>query len=67
MAAAVAQELIELNGATVDHMAQIPIVALSADAFAEDVRRAHSVGMNDHMSKPLDVDTFVRMLRKWVS
>ena len=48
-------------------MGQIPIVALSADAFAEDVRHARSAGMNDHMSKPLEIETLVRMLKKWVS
>ena len=49
-------------------MGQIPIVALSADAFAEDVRHARSAGMNDHMSKPLEIGTLVRMLeRKWVN
>ncbi|WP_449138332.1 response regulator [Slackia sp.] len=44
----------------------IPIVALSANAFAEDIRRARSAGMSDHMAKPLEIDTFIRMLRKWV-
>lgn len=48
-------------------MGQIPIVALSADAFAEDVRHARSAGMNDHMSKPLEIETLVRMLKKWVN
>ena len=47
-------------------MGEIPIVALSADAFAEDVRHAKSVGMNDHMSKPLEIETLVRMLQKWM-
>ena len=47
-------------------LAQIPIIALSADAFAEDVKRTRSVGMNDHMAKPLEIDTLVRMLKKWV-
>lgn len=48
-------------------MGEIPIVALTADAFAEDIRHARSAGMNDHMSKPLEIDTLVRMLQKWVS
>ena len=47
-------------------MGEIPIIALSADAFAEDVKRTRSVGMNDHMAKPLEIDTLVRMLKKWV-
>ncbi|WP_165045753.1 hybrid sensor histidine kinase/response regulator [Adlercreutzia sp. ZJ138] len=48
-------------------LADIPIVALSADAFAEDIRQAHASGMNDHMAKPLEIDTLVHMLRKWMS
>lgn len=47
-------------------MGEIPIVALTADAFAEDIRRAHSAGMNDHMSKPLEIEMFVHMLQKWM-
>lgn len=47
-------------------MGEIPIVALSADAFAEDIRHAKSSGMNDHMSKPLEIETLVRMLKKWM-
>ncbi len=47
-------------------LADIPIVALSADAFAEDIRHAHAAGMNDHMSKPLEIETLVRMLKKWM-
>lgn len=54
------------NGKTRPDLAEIPIVALSADAFAEDVRHAHSAGMNDHMPKPLEINTLVRMLRKWM-
>ena len=47
-------------------MGEIAIVALTADAFAEDIRRSRNAGMNDHMSKPLEIDTLVRMLQKWM-
>ena len=30
----------------------IPIISLSADAFTEDIRRAYASGMNDHVSNP---------------
>ena len=45
---------------------QIPIVAMTANAFAEDVQAAKTVGMNEHIAKPLDLDTLVRTLKKWL-
>ncbi len=44
----------------------IPIIALSADAFSEDVKHAKSSGMNAHMSKPLEIDTLVSVLGTWM-
>ena len=34
--------------------ANIPIIAVTANAFGEDVRRAHEEGMNAHIAKPID-------------
>ena len=36
--------------------AEIPIIALSANAFEEDVKQCLEAGMNEHLSKPIDVD-----------
>ncbi len=36
--------------------AAIPIIALSANAFEEDVKQCLEAGMNEHLSKPIDVD-----------
>ncbi len=41
---------------------RIPIVALTANAFADDVFMAHNAGMDTHISKPLDVDSFYQTL-----
>ncbi|WP_343249026.1 PAS domain-containing hybrid sensor histidine kinase/response regulator [Diplocloster hominis] len=40
----------------------IPIVAMTADAFAADVIKARSVGMNDHIAKPIDINRLLEVL-----
>ena len=45
---------------------QIPIVAMTANAFAEDVHAAKTVGMNEHIAKPLDLNTLAKVLKKWI-
>lgn len=44
--------------------ADVPIVATSANAFAEDVRRSLSSGMNAHVSKPIDPEKLAKVLAK---
>jgi CheY-like chemotaxis protein/anti-sigma regulatory factor (Ser/Thr protein kinase) len=44
----------------------VPIIAMTANAFAEDVHAAKSAGMNAHISKPLDLDVLARILTKWL-
>ena len=46
--------------------ATIPVIAMTADAFAENVAEAYSVGMNDHIAKPVDVDILFKKLRKYI-
>ena len=36
-------------------LADIPIIAMTANAFQEDIRKAEEVGMNGHIAKPLDI------------
>ena len=44
----------------------IPILALTANAFASDIGKAHSAGMNDHVAKPIEVDRLMEILKRWV-
>lgn len=49
-----------------EDLAEIPIIALSADAFADDVKRSKAAGMNAHLAKPLEIEALVRMLGEWL-
>ncbi len=46
--------------------ATIPIIAMTADAFKEDVAEAREAGMNSHISKPIDVTVLFEALDKCV-
>ncbi len=43
----------------------IPIIALSANAFEEDAQKSKASGMNDHLTKPLNVDALLKVLSKY--
>ena len=45
---------------------QVPIVAMTANAFAEDVQAAKTVGMNEHIAKPLELNALTKTLNKWL-
>lgn len=45
---------------------QIPIIALTANAFSDDVKRCREAGMDAHLAKPLDIRAAVRLIRKYV-
>lgn len=42
----------------------VVIVACTANAFQEDIDRAKQAGMNEHISKPLDIEKLVRILKQ---
>lgn len=44
----------------------IPIIAVSANAFADDVQASRESGMNDHLSKPIDYTKVTEVIRKYV-
>ncbi|MCI8374327.1 MAG: response regulator [Lachnospiraceae bacterium] len=44
----------------------IPIIAMTADAFAEDIQNCLNSGMNAHVAKPIDLDEVSRLLKKHV-
>lgn len=44
----------------------IPIIAMTADAFSEDIQRCLECGMNDHLAKPIDLKIVARKLKKYL-
>ncbi|MCM1399776.1 MAG: transporter substrate-binding domain-containing protein [Clostridium sp.] len=50
-----------------EDLKNIPIIALTANAFAEDVRFAMRAGMNHHIAKPLDIKQVIATLNKWLN
>jgi len=49
-----------------EDLLRIPIVAVTANAFQEDVSRAKDAGMNDLVMKPVDLDRLLAALDKWL-
>jgi signal transduction histidine kinase len=45
---------------------QIPIIAMTANVFKEDIERCHAAGMNDHIGKPLDFSVVTEILKKYL-
>ena len=46
-----------IRALSLEETRKIPIIALSANAFAEDVKRSLDAGMNGHVSKPINIET----------
>lgn len=46
--------------------ANLPIIAMTADAFSDDIQRCLECGMNEHVAKPIDVDRLTQLLKKYL-
>ena len=47
--------------------ATIPILAMTANAFEEDIKKSLAAGMNDHLTKPIDPNVLFRRLSIFLS
>jgi CheY-like chemotaxis protein len=45
---------------------EIPIVAMTANAFTDDILNSRKAGMNEHIAKPIDIDVLARVLSTYV-
>lgn len=46
--------------------ASVPIIAMTANAYAEDVRASEDAGMNEHLAKPINVELLYRVMSKYL-
>ena len=53
-----------IRGLPDPRLASIPIIAMTANAFQEDIKKAEEVGMNGHIAKPLDIPAMKATLRQ---
>lgn len=49
-----------------ERLRELPIIAMTANAMAGDRDKAISAGMNDHISKPLNIDDLLGTLGRWI-
>ena len=54
----------KIRGSDNVDIADIPIIAMTANAFSEDRKNAFDAGMNEHVAKPLDLDILIQVLNK---
>ena len=54
----------QIRESGMERIAELPIIAMTADAFAEDVKRARLSGMDGHLAKPITIDQLRRALSR---
>ena len=55
-----------IRGLKDERKSQIPIIAMTANAFEEDRKMALASGMNDHVAKPIDMNILLPTIMKYI-
>ena len=56
----------EIRNSEGEYFRKVPVIAMSANAYAEDVQQCLEAGMNDHIAKPFDPDDLIKLLHKYI-
>ena len=54
-----------IRSLAVDRAGTIPIIAMTANVFAEDIQQCIDCGMNDHLAKPIDLDAVIEKISRY--
>ncbi len=57
---------IEIRALPRNDVKTLPIIAMTANAFADDRQKTKAAGMNGHLAKPLDMEQLRQVLEKWL-
>ena len=57
---------VEIRGLPREDVKTLPIIAMTANAFADDRVRTREAGMNGHLAKPVEMDQLQQVLEKWL-
>lgn len=55
-----------IRGYGIPKALRIPIIAMTANAFREDVEKCRNIGMNDHIAKPIDSKELIKKINKFI-
>ena len=56
----------QIRAMTMSKAKNIPIIAMTANVFREDIEKSHAAGMNDHIGKPLNIEELFVKLNKYI-
>jgi CheY-like chemotaxis protein/PAS domain-containing protein len=56
----------QIRALDMDRAKSVPIIAMTANVFREDIERCRAAGMNDHLGKPIDAAEVISKMRKYV-
>lgn len=57
----------EIRALEGDYAKNIPIIAMTANAFSEDIAKSFAYGMSDHLLKPIEIEKFYQILKRYLN